>query len=138
MTRRASRAGRAPRTPQPAGGSYARRLEKADGAIDWSLDAESVWNRQRAVTPWPGATTRFRGRGLTVLRSEPLSRLDPGAAPGTIQHSGGMGVDVACGRGLLRVARIKSEGRAEMNAADWARGMRLEPGDAFDLVETAA
>ena len=47
--------GHAPRQKQDrAAGSYAPKLTKADGAIDWELDAEAVWGRQRAVTPWPG------------------------------------------------------------------------------------
>src|SRR5262249_38572562 len=45
--------GRAPRTPQHrAAGSYAKKLRKQDGVVDWSLPARTVWSHARAVTPW--------------------------------------------------------------------------------------
>jgi methionyl-tRNA formyltransferase len=124
--------GRAPRHPQDrAAGSYAPRLGKEDGAIDWALDAESVWCRQRAVTPWPGAATGFLGRRVQVLASRPLDRLEPGREPGTVVQVSAAGVDVACRPGTLRVLRVKPEGKPEMSAGDWARGARIAPGQSF-------
>src|SRR5262249_10581612 len=59
--------GRAPRTPQDrAAGTYAKKLRKEDGVVDWSLPARTVWAHARAVTPWPGATTSFRGRRVLL------------------------------------------------------------------------
>ena len=129
-------AGEAPRRPQAPAGSYAPRLVKQDGLIDWQRDAESVWNRQRSVTPWPGATTRFRDVRMQLTGSLPLHRLDPGAAAGTVMAAGAVGVDVACAPGVLRVLRLKPEGRAEMAAAEWARGVRLEVRERFEPLET--
>src|SRR6185436_13225218 len=78
-------AGRAPRASQDRmAGSYAPRLSKKDGEIQWGLDAEAVWNRQRAVTPWPGAATEYLGRRILVTSSTPLHRLDSGREPGSI------------------------------------------------------
>ena len=39
--------------------------------LDWALDAETVWHHQRAVTPWPGAVTRWKGKRLTLIRTRP-------------------------------------------------------------------
>ena len=125
--------GQAPRRPQDrAAGSYARKLAKADGMIDWGLDAVAVWNRQRAVTPWPGAATVWRERPLQVLRARPEHRLAV-APPGTVVAVDGEGIVVACRPGALRLLEVKPEGRDSMSAADWARGARLEPGGVFAL-----
>ena len=123
---RLAHAGAAPRLKQDrAAGSYAAKLTKADGAIDWELDAESVWNRQRAVTPWPGATTGHRGKPLKIVRARPLHDLPLGKPPGTLLEVTEEGVAVACRLGALLLERVKPEGRSEMTAADWARGARV-------------
>jgi methionyl-tRNA formyltransferase len=128
-------AGRAPRQRQPAdGGNYARKLAKADGAIDWTLDALAAWNRVRAVTPWPGAQTAWQGRRITVTRARPLHLLPAGAPPGTVTALAQPALHVACGRGVLAVERVRPEGRADMEAAAWARGARIGPGERFEAV----
>jgi methionyl-tRNA formyltransferase len=122
-------AGRAPRRSQAkADGSYARKLRKEDGVVDWGLDAAAVWNRQRAVTPWPGATTACEGRRLLVTAAWPHHRLAVPEPPGTVLAVTREGVMVACSPGVLLVTRVKPEGRAEMGAAEWARGARLATG----------
>lgn len=127
--------GRAPRRPQDrAAGSYARKLRKTDGVLDWSRDARQVWCHARAVTPWPGAQTTFRGQHVLIVRSRPSTGA---GAPGEVK---GMpeGVQVACGEGALLVTRIKPEGRAELDAAEWARGVRLQPGERFESMKEQA
>src|SRR5207244_3546746 len=64
-------AGRAPRRPQEtAAASHAPKLKKRDGVMSWALDAVTVWNRQRAVTPWPGAATAHRPQRTHTLDDE--------------------------------------------------------------------
>jgi methionyl-tRNA formyltransferase len=127
-------AGTAPRRPQARDeGSYARKLRKEDGVVDWGLDVATVWSRQRAVTPWPGATTACEGRRLLVTGAWPQHRLAVPEPPGTLLDVTREGVLVACAQGVLRVTRVKPEGRAEMGAAEWARGARLEAGARFVL-----
>jgi len=127
--------GRAPRARQDrSGGSYAGRLKKADGVVDWSLPARVVWSHARAVTPWPGATTAFRGRRVILARTRPEATAGPGA-PGTLLGSDDEGVRVACAEGALRVLRLKPEGRAELDAAEWARGARPQPGERFETLK---
>lgn len=119
--------GRAPRAPQDrAAGSYARKLKKSDGAVDWALPARVVWNRARAVTPWPGATAGFGGRRVIVVASRPEA--GAGGAPGEVRTVDREGVVVSCADGALRLTRVKPEGRGEQPAAEWARGARLEAG----------
>ena len=121
--------GRAPRTRQdPAAGSYAKKLKKSDGVVEWSLDAITLWHRQRAVTPWPGAVTTAQGRQLTLMRLRPLEA-EASGSPGRVIALGPDSVTVACGRGAVMLERVKPEGRPEMTAAEWARGARLAIGD---------
>ena len=130
--------GRAPRTPQDrAAGSYAGKLTKADGVIEWALDAEAVWGRQRAVTPWPGATTTHRGRPIRIMRAHPLHDLALDVPAGTILGVEEEGVGVACRPGALLIERLKPEGRAEMSGAEWARGARLAAGERMTAAEQA-
>lgn len=124
--------GRAPRQSQDrAAGSYAKKLKKVDGAVDWSLPARTVWNRARAVTPWPGATAGFQGKRVLLQVTEPIPGTT-GKTPGEVLSVDADGIRVSCGEGALLLKRLKPEGRAGLSAADWARGARLHPGERFE------
>ncbi|HTR97321.1 MAG TPA: methionyl-tRNA formyltransferase [Candidatus Acidoferrales bacterium] len=119
--------GRAPRRPQDrAAGSYAAKLRKADGAVDWTLPAREVWNHARAVTPWPGATAGYAGRRLLVLACRPESG---SGAPGEVLDIDRSGVAVACGQHAVRLTQVKPEGRGALAASEWAHGARLVAGN---------
>jgi methionyl-tRNA formyltransferase len=131
-------AGRAPRRAQERGaGSYARKISKREGRVDWALDSETVWNRQRAMTPWPGAAALFRGHPLLLMETRPLHRLPVEAHAGTVLAVTREGIDVACAPGALRVTRVKPESRAEMDAAEWAHGARVVAGDLLETEKEA-
>ena len=122
-------AGELPRLPQELGaGSYARKLRKEDGRVNWALDAVTVWNRQRAMTPWPGATTAWQGRRLRIEAARPAHVLPTGEPAGTVLGTDGEDLLVACAPGALLVTRVTPEGRASMPASEWARGARVEAG----------
>ncbi len=130
--------GQAPRRAQDrAAGSYAPKLAKRDGVIDWAGDAVAVWNRQRAVTPWPGAATSFRGRRLAVVQAWPEHLLPVAESPGTVMRLSARGIEVSCAPGALRLTRVKPEGKAEMEALEWARGARVEPGERLETMKEA-
>jgi methionyl-tRNA formyltransferase len=127
--------GEAPRKPQDQqAGSYARKLRKEDGIVEWRLPARTVWSHARAVTPWPGATTAFRGKRVLIVRARPEAT-ELRAEPGTLLDWDDDGLRVACSEGALRVTHIKPEGRAELAAAEWARGARLKSGERFELLK---
>jgi methionyl-tRNA formyltransferase len=125
--------GRAPRAPQDlAQGSYAKKLTKSDGLVRWDAHADAVWHHQRAVTPWPGATTGFRGQRVRLERTRVAAGAGDLATPGTVIRVGEGGVEVACGAGSLCIEKLKPEGRALLDAAAWARGVRLASGERFE------
>ena len=119
--------GEAPRLQQdPDEASYARRLKKEDGEIDWSRPAIEIVNRVRGLTPWPSAYTWFRGRMLSVRRAELGSAA--GGEPGEIVGIGEAGMEVAAGAGTVVIVDVQPEGRKPMSAGAFARGHRPQIG----------
>ncbi len=111
--------------PQPeAGVTYAPRLSREDGRLDWTQPADALDRRIRAMTPWPGAWTLSEGQVLKVIAASPLPGTGHGDRPGTVH----VGLQVACGAGVLRIDRLQLPGRAVLDAADFLRGHRLPPG----------
>jgi len=115
-------------------------LKKEDGQIDWSQSAQTIFNRMRAFSPWPGAYSRFRGTTCHLL-GEPLPNLSgTGSAadalpkdsvPGAI-HRDGVQLLVSCGQqSFLRISCVKLEGRKQVSASDFAIGARLKPEEKF-------
>jgi methionyl-tRNA formyltransferase len=128
-------AGKLPLTPQPAtGATYARKIEKDDGRLDWNQPARVLWNRLRAFTPWPGAFTALTGVAknplLKVLRAEPLEPdAAPALPPGTILRADRDGIVVSCGEGALRLLEVQREGGRRLPAGDFLAGNPLKVGD---------
>jgi methionyl-tRNA formyltransferase len=123
-------AGTAPRTPQPSqGATYAGRIDKVDGVIDWSRPAAEVHNRIRAMTPAPGATGVVAGQPVLVAGSRVA---EGSAAPGTILAVATGALRVATGSGAVDIHEIRPAGGRSMSAAAWARGRHIEPGARFE------
>lgn len=113
-----------------AAATYAPKLRKEDGRIDWTLEAAAISRRVRAFTPRPSAFTCFRGRHLIVRRGAPLE--SPGAAhpPGEIVEIGRDGLAVACGGpDLFLITAVQPEGRREMDAFAFSLGAKIVPGE---------
>jgi methionyl-tRNA formyltransferase len=110
-----------PAIPQPAEGvTYAPKLTKADGVLDWRQPAAVLDRKVRALNPWPGTYFDANGETIRVLEAEPV----PGAAtPGTVLA----GAAIACGEGALRLIRLQRPGRAPLPAEAVLRGFHLPP-----------
>lgn len=118
--------------PQPAEGvTYARKITKEDGHLDWTRPADVLHRRLRAFTPWPGTYTHLPGpaesrRLLKVWAATP----DPadGGSPGEILTAGPDGILVRCGTDALRITELQREGGRRLPAADFLAGHPLPPG----------
>lgn len=124
--------GSATETPQdPALVTYAARLTKEEGLVDWSLPAEAVHNRVRGLYPWPHAYTYLDDQRVILLRSRVT--LSPSAeAPGTIVAITREGIEVATGaHGRLLIEQVQPEGRRPMAAREYAAGRRIATGARF-------
>ena len=127
-------AGRIIPQPQPAEGvTYARKISKEDGALDWSQPARSLWNRLRAFTPWPGAFTFLPGEARPLLVKIWRAEVDSAHSgpPGEVLAADRQGVVVACGEHSLRVHELQREGGRRLGAQEFLSGHPLRPGQRF-------
>ncbi len=124
-------------TPQPAdSATYAPRITKAQGRIDWERSAVEVHNRIRAMNPWPGAFTEWRQGELKVWRALVASLDASGAAPGTVLETDPSGVDVQCGVGAVRLTELQLPNRRRVGARDFINGTRVGVGELFGRTAT--
>jgi methionyl-tRNA formyltransferase len=106
--------------PQPDEGvSYAAKLTREDGRIDWSLDADELDRRVRALNPWPGTFAQFGGETLKIIEAVPAVGV---GAPGQILDAS---LTVACANGALRLLRVQRAGRPAMAGDAFLRGVQL-------------
>jgi methionyl-tRNA formyltransferase len=140
--------------PQPAeGASYAAKIKKEDGKIDWNEPAEKILNRLRAFTPWPGAFTflpdsveRASSRAevenskpewLARTLAPPKSQLLKIWKAEVVEKSGGAGeilsadkngIVVACGKNALRILELQREGGRRLSVQEFLAGHQLKVG----------
>jgi methionyl-tRNA formyltransferase len=127
-------AGPIPETPQvEEQASYAPRLVKSDGLIDWSRPAAAIHNQIRGLSPWPHAYAFLAGTRYIIHRSKLTGRPAP-LSPGTIAAaSAADGVLVACGDGRgLELAEIQLEGKRVLPARDLLASGTLVVGARFE------
>ena len=95
-------------TPQPADGvTYAHKIDKAEGAIDWAQPAEVIERRIRAFDPFPGASTSLDGAPIKVWRAQVVAG---DAAPGTVLDESDDAIVVACGERALALTELQRAG----------------------------
>jgi methionyl-tRNA formyltransferase len=119
------RQGRAPRHPQDnAQATYASKLAREDGRIDWNESAEVIERKIRAFNPWPGAFTTVSETGGREYRLKILSAdlVDLEGAGGEFLRASDGDLIVAARRGALRFGRVQLEGKWPMNWNEFVRG----------------
>lgn len=110
--------------------TYAHRLRKEDGLIDWARDAQSIHDLIRGMQPWPHAYSSIGGRRLIFLRSDVEASV-AGGAPGEVLTARGDELRIATGRGAIVVRAIQVEGKRPMSVREFLSGYALSPGDRF-------
>jgi methionyl-tRNA formyltransferase len=123
-------AGKLTSRPQPVEGvSYAPKITKQDGHIDWHQPARAIWNRVRGLVPWPGAFAHLPGSPkphlLKIWEAEVVPEAGP---PGEILHADKNGVVVACSDQALRILVLQREGGRRLKAHEFLAGHPLHPG----------
>ena len=112
-------AGKAPRIPQDnARATYALKLKREHGLVDWSESAEAIERKIRAYNPWPGAFMKVDGQNLKIFSA---SVVDFNGQAGEILRSD-KDLIVAAGKGALSLAEVQLEGKRRMSAAEFLRG----------------
>lgn len=121
--------------PQPAeGATYARKITKEDGVIDWSAPARQINNQVRGLDPWPSAYTHLESTTGTpalikIWKAEVAP--DHSGEPGTVLAATPENLIVACGSQALRILELQREGRRRLPAGDFIAGFPLPPGTRF-------
>lgn len=101
----------------------APKIFKEDCEIDWSKDAETLYNFIRGLSPYPTAWTTFDGKQLKVFRAYVAEGPD-GVEPGTFQRTEELELKVACGKGWIQIIELQLAGKKRMKTADFLRGYR--------------
>lgn len=102
---------------------FADKLKKEECLIDWNKSAQSIHNLVRGVYKCPGAYFIYNEKIIKVLETEPLQESSEGNVGDFIKFSKN-GIDVKTGEGILRLIKVKPEGKGEMLARDWANGIK--------------
>ncbi|MEI6633310.1 MAG: methionyl-tRNA formyltransferase [Chlamydiota bacterium] len=119
--------GTAARIPQDeSAATFAPKLEKSDGLIDWRLSAEDLARRVRALRPWPGTFTFAPSRGGTRLLKilEASARAGDAGETGRVLRCDSVGIHVGTGSGSLVIRVVQPEGGRAMTALEFVRGTR--------------
>jgi methionyl-tRNA formyltransferase len=117
--------GKAPRTPQDnAVATYAPKLKREDGKIDWSDPADAIERKIRAFDPWPGAFMTISTNGAHNLKIFSATVVGLRGTPGEILKCENDLV-VAAGKGALSLREVQLEGKRRMSAGQFLRGHRV-------------
>lgn len=111
--------------------SYAKLLKKKDGWIDWQLSAREICAHINAMTPWPSAFTRFENKPFKIFKAVP-SNHESGYAPGVIFHCGKESIDVATGKGSIKILELMGPSGKRLEAFQFLCGTCIYPPCQFD------
>jgi methionyl-tRNA formyltransferase len=114
-----------------ADATYAHRLTKDDGVVDWARSSVEIHNQIRGLHPWPHAFTFARGQRVILHRSAQAAGNVAAGVPGSVLEAAGDRLVVATGAGALQILVIQAEGKRPMTARDFLAGHPLAPGDRF-------
>jgi len=107
-----------------ASASLSPKIEKGDGRIDWSRPATEIDRMIRAYTPWPGASTQWKGADLKIARAVPTGQT---SAPelhtlGQVIRLDGERIGVVTGDGVLELREVQLAGKRAMSIEEFVRG----------------
>lgn len=131
--------GKASRTIQDkASATYAPKLERTDGEIDWTHSASALERRVRAFDPWPGTYTAredVRGKRRRLKIFPPVVVRAGGGRPGEVLAVDSDGVTVACGEGALELRVVQEDGAKRLPVREFLLGHGFAPGEHFFSLE---
>lgn len=109
--------------------NYAEKLSKEEARIDWSMDAAAIERCIRAFNPWPISWFEVADQTVKVWQAEVITQ-DHGQRAGTLLKADKQGIDVATGKGVLRLLTLQPPGKKAMSVTDLLNSRRdwFEPG----------
>lgn len=122
-------AGEAPAVPQPVEGvSYARKIVKQDGLLDWKRRGQDLWNQVRGLVSWPGAYTHLPSGHSCLLKIWQAKIEAASAGPGEILTADKSGIVIGCGEQALRILMLQREGARRLTPQQFLAGFPLRAG----------
>jgi methionyl-tRNA formyltransferase len=116
-------------TPQDAAqATFCRRLEKADGVLDFTAPAAALAARINGLNPWPGCSIEINGQPVKLGLAEACAGADMRPEAGTVAGHDAEGLLVATGQGVLRLRRLQRPGGKMLPAGEFLRGFPVAPG----------
>ena len=119
--------------------TYAPKLEKTMGNIDWTMDADRIERLVRGLNSWPGTFTKIHGKTVKiwdcdVVCQETLTESQAAAMPGTVIVSEKDQLIVKAGNGALSLRMLQPEGKKNMTVDAYLRGYPIAQGELFTQV----
>ena len=108
------------------GVTYARKIDKSETKIDWSLPAKTINRKIRALSPFPGAWTEINGERIKLLASKVINKENE---PGMILDKG---FSIACGQKAVEITEAQRSGKSAQKSDVFLRGFRLQKGSKLD------
>lgn len=121
--------------PQPkTGASYAQKITKELGDIDWSLPAVSIERLIRGLNPWPSAYSMYQGKTIKFWSAQVVDEEFTGI-PGQVVQVGKDFLAVKTGQGTLSIKELQLEGKKRMDIQSFLRGYSIEKDSIFQRKE---
>jgi methionyl-tRNA formyltransferase len=120
--------------PSPQSGaqvSYARKITKSDGQLDWTRPARDLWNQVRGLVPWPGCFTFVQEPNHSVLKIWSAEVTAASGPPGEIITADKRGIVVGCGDHGLKILMLQREGARRLTPQQFLTGTLLRAGQRF-------
>jgi methionyl-tRNA formyltransferase len=119
-------------TPQPEGATYAPKIKKDDGHINWNLPARTILNRMRAFRPWPGAFAFLTRESKSVLlKIWNAEAVENAGTAGEILSADEKGIVIGCEDKGIRVTELQLEGGRRLGAREFLAGHHLRIGESL-------
>jgi methionyl-tRNA formyltransferase len=113
--------------------TYAPKLSKEDGRIDWTKNPIHIERQLRALTPWPSTFAFIGEKRIKIHKGKRMDNPAPSSSsPGEIVGIRREGIEVCCGeQGVFLIEKVQPENRNSMDAYAFSLGGRIKPGDKF-------
>ena len=121
-----------PQAQEEDGVSYAGKITKEMGKIDWNDSAAAIDRQIRGMNPWPSAYTYWQGKLLKIWQAKLLPAAGGKAEAGLVLSTGEAGIEIACGQGALLIEEVQLEGKKRMPAAAFLNGYEVAVGGKFE------
>lgn len=121
-------------TPTPqndALATYAKKISKAEGEINWQLSAAEIERKSRAFIPWPICQSWHQDKRMRVWQAS-VKDIEHQSSPGTVIALADNGIEVACGAGILVLEKLQREGGKVLHCQEFLNGFNISIGDRLE------